>query len=289
MRKIKVGFLLSYDYNRLKKSIPAVYKYSDAIYLAIDKNLRTWSGEVFVIDNNFFLWLKKFDTENKIIIYKDNFFKPELSPIQNDTRERHMLSIKMGIGNWLIQIDADEIFIDFKKFIDTLRKYDHYLKKPKTNPIQVSGFLINIYKYLDDGILYVKKPTKVLLATNFPNYKLARKTKERIIYTDNLLIHESLSRDEEELKFKLNNWGHTNELNKSFFCKWKSANKYNYHKIKNTFYLDPKVWKDLEYFNQKDLNEFKKTIHKTSNLRISKVYLIRKNFGQWFKHLKIFK
>lgn len=118
---------------------------------------------------------------------------------------------------------------------------------------------------------------------------MARKTKERIIYTDNLLIHESLSRDEEELKFKLNNWGHTNELNKSFFCKWKSANKYNYHKIKNTFYLDPKVWKDLEYFNQKDLNEFKKTIHKTSNLRISKVYLIRKNFGQWFKHLKIFK
>ena len=75
-------------------------------------------------------------------------------------------------------------------------------------------------------------------------------------------------------------------LIKVFFCKWKSANKYNYHKIKNTFYLDPKVWKDLEYFNQKDLNEFKKTIHKTSNLRISKVYLIRKNLANGLSILK---
>ena len=289
MSKIHVGFLMSYDYIKLKTSIPPIYKEADKIFLALDSHLRTWKGETFEVKKEFFEWIKDYDKENKIIFYRDNFYKPELSTIQNDTRERFLLSQKMGEGNWIIQIDADEIFIDFKKFTQTLKRYDDFLINPSKRPVQIAGYLINIYKYLDNGILYVEQPTKVFLATNYPNYKVARKTKERIIYTDNMLLHECLSRTEEELRFKFQNWGHSHQINNEFFEKWKKANKTNYKSIKNTFYLNPELWKTLGYFETKDLNKIKNFIKNKPNLKLSKWYLFKKNFGQWFKHLKFFK
>ncbi|WP_425075653.1 hypothetical protein [Psychroserpens sp. S379A] len=285
MKKIHVGFLMSYDYEKLKYSIPPVYREADAIFIALDKEQRTWKGNAFDVDNHFFTWLKDFDVDNKITIYKDDFFIPELDAIQNDTRERIMLSEKMGVGNWLVQVDADEIFLDFKNFVNTLRKYDHFLDAPEKKPIQIAGFLINIYKYLDNGILYVNEPTKVMLATNYPNYKRARNSKERIIYTDNVLLHECLSRTEEELKFKLKNWGHSHQLNDEFFPKWKKANETNYKELKDLFYMDPKIWKGLGYLPSRNLDDMKNLVKAQDDLSLSQWFLLKKNFGQWFKFL----
>lgn len=287
MKKIQVGFLLSYDYEKLRHSIPPVYAGADQIFIAIDKDRRTWSGQQFEISPEFFQWLETFDTQKKITVYRDDFYVKEISAIQNDSRERHMLALQMGIGNWIVQVDADEIFIDFGKFVHTLRKHDRFLDRPQENPVQIAGYLINIYKYLEDGLLYVDQPTKVMLATNYPNYKVARKTKERIIYTDNILLHESLSRTEEELRFKFTNWGHNDEINASFFDKWKSATKENYTQLRDLFYLNPSVWKKLGYLPTKDIHALKDVIAQDDNLKVSGWHLFSKNFGQWFKTLKI--
>ncbi len=289
MKKIIVGFLMSYDYDKLKQSIPAVYTESDKIYLAIDHKCRTWKGTNFIVSPEFYKWLEGIDVDNKIEIYRDDFYKPELNTIQNDTRERHLLSLKMGEGNWFIQVDADEIFIDFKQFVDTLKSKNYFLENPKDNPVQIAGFLINIYKYLDDGLLFVDAPTKVMLATNYPNYKRARNTKERIIYTNNVLLHECLSRTEADLQFKLKNWGHSHEINEEFFPKWKKATKDNYKTLKNVFYLDPSIWKSLDYFPTQNLAEIKQLVESNPKLHPSKWFLLKKNFGQWFKFLGPFK
>jgi len=289
MKKIVVGFLMSYDYEKLKRSIPPVYNEADTIYLALDHECRTWKGVNFKISPEFYEWLEEMDVDNKIEIYRDDFYKPELNTIQNDTRERHLLSLKMGEGNWLIQVDADEIFIDFKQFVETLKSNNHFLEKPKENPVQIAGFLINIYKYLDDGLLFVDAPTKVMLATNYPNYKYARNTKQRVIYTNNVLLHECLSRTEEDLKFKLENWGHSHEINEAFFPKWKKADKDNYKTLKNVFYLDPDIWKSLDYFPTQNLAEIKSLVENNPKLHPSKWFLLKKNFGQWFKFLGPFK
>ena len=245
MKKIHVGFLLSYDYDKLKLSIPPVYNDADRIFIAVDENLTTWSGNKFEIDPHFFDWLEKFDVDKKIEIYRDNFYVPELTGIQMDTRERYMLGIKMMIGNWIIQIDSDEIFVDFEDFVKKLRKYDSYLDNPKKKRVLIAGFHINIYKYLEDSMLYVNNATKFYVATNYPNYKLAKNTKERIIYINSYVLHEGLSRSEEELEYKLNNWSHREDVNTSFLTKWKMANKDNYKDIKDVFYLNPKTWKSL--------------------------------------------
>lgn len=285
MKKIHVGFLLSYDYELLKLSIPPVYKAADRIFLAHDKDFRTWNGKSFKVDPDFFLWLKEFDVDNKIEIYTDDFYLPELSTIENDTRERTMLSEKMGIGNWLIQVDSDEYFIDFEKFVSDLRKFDHYLDNPEKNKIQIAAFWLIIYKYTNDGILYVDKPLKAVFATNYPNYKYARRTNERVIYTNNLILHESVSRSEADLRFKLENWGHNKDVNKDFLNKWIAVDETNYMNYENFYYIEPERWKKLEYFPTKNISEIKKYAKNKKSLSLGKSKLFFRNFGQWFKFL----
>lgn len=285
MKKIHVGFLLSYDYEKLKLSIPPVYKGADRIFIAIDENYLTWSGNKFEVDPSFFEWLKEFDTDNKVEIYRDSFYVPSLTGIQMDTRERHMLSLKMGIGNWLVQVDSDEYFIDFAGFVKQLRRHDAFLDNPEKHPVQISGFHIDIYKYLDEGILYVKNTCKVLLATNYPNYKLARQSRERIIYVDTFTFHESLSRSERDLEYKINNWSHREDINPEFLTKWKKANKDNYKDITDVFYLNPAQWKELGFVPVTNMEDIKRHFAQTSEMKISKSFLLKKNFGQWFKHL----
>jgi len=283
LKNIHVGFLLSYDYEKLKTAIPLVYDYSDRIFIAYDSNNLTWSGNKFAVDDSFFVWLKEIDKDNKIEFYRDNFYIPTLTAIQNDTRERYMLSLKMGIGNWLIQIDSDEYVLNFKGFVKSLRKYDKYLDNPKANPIQIGAFHVDVYKYLEDGILYVKDTCKVLLATNYPNYKLARQTREQVIYVNTYVLHESLARTEEELTVKFNNWGHTHELNSDFLDKWRKATSKNFNEIKNVFYLTGKQWSRLGFVEGKSIDDFQKKIDKLDIVNINKFFILKKNFGQWFK------
>ena len=287
MKKIHVGFLLSYDYNKLKYSIPPVYELADRIFIAVDKDLRTWAGENFEIKDSFFEWLKEFDVDNKIEIYRDDFYDSSLIAIENDNRERHMLSLKMGIGNWLVQIDSDEYILDFAKFVKDLRKYDKYLDNPESNKIQIALYSLNLYKYVDNGILYVKNPTKAVVATNYPNYKVARVTRERIIYTQNVLLHESIAREEAELVFKLNNWGHNIDVkNKEVFLdKWRTTNKSNYQEREDFFYIEPEKWKHLGFCEGQTVEEISKNID-INALTPNKRYILGKNL--FVKSIKIF-
>jgi hypothetical protein len=285
MKKIHVGFLLSYDYELLKIALPPVYKSSDRIFIAIDKDYLTWSGNKFTVDPSFFDWLKAFDVDDKIELYFDTFYVPNLTTTQMDTRERKMLSDKMGIGNWLIQIDSDEYFIDFEGFVTQIKKYDHYLDYPEKNKIQIAAFWVIIYKYTENGILYVDKPMKSIFATNYPNYKAFRRTNERVIYLDSLVLHESVSRTEEELRYKLKNWSHNTHVNNSFLDKWLKVNESNYKEYSDFYYIEPKRWKTLDYFPTKNISEINQLAQKSKNLKITKTYLFFKNFGQWFKFL----
>lgn len=283
--KIHIGYLVSYDYELLKTSIPTIYTEADAIFLAIDKNRQTWKGEPIFIDESFFEWIKVFDTEKKITIYEDTFYVENLTTMECEIRERKMLSQKMGIGNWLIQIDSDEYFVDFKKFVANLRKYDSYLINPEEKPIQICAFWVMLYKYTENGILYVNKPLKAIFATNFPNYVNGRRIKGRQIYTDTIVLHESLSRSEEELRFKFENWGHNTDVNEGFLDKWLAVNEDNYKEYEDFYYLQPKKWKELAFFPTKNICEIKDFIQNESKLNTLSSVLYIKNLGHKLKFL----
>lgn len=285
MKEIQVGFLMSYDYKLLKNSIPLVYNESDSIIIALDDNLRTWTGEKFEVDDDFFQWLKSFDTENKISIYRDDFFDPGLTAMENEVKERKMLASKMGIGNWIIQLDSDEYFVDFKKFTEELRLRNKYLNNPGENQIQIAGYYINLYKYTEDGILYVSKSRNQKFATNYPGYVTGRNTNKQVIYIPVIVIHECLSRSEEEIRTKFANWGHSHQVDiDGFLEKWRKVDHSNYDQFENFFYLEPEKWKKLNYVKGKTFTEISANLNYTA-LMPSKKYIMSKNFGQWFKFL----
>ena len=286
MKKIQVGFLVSYDYELLKNAIPQIYKESDTIFLAVDKERKTWNGISFEIRENFFQSIKNFDVDSKIEIYEDNFYCPELTAMQCEVRERRMLAEKMGVGNWLIQLDADEYFLDFKSFVTFLKSKNHLLKNPEKTPVQIAPFLINLYKRVDGGFLYVNKVTKFLAATNYPEYKYGRNTRKQVIYQDSLVLHECLSRTKEELLTKFSNWGHDVNINvDSFINKWELVNENNYKNMSDFFYLEPHKWKALDFVKGGTLAEIFKNFEMSSDFRPSVFFIWKKNFGQWFKFL----
>ena len=285
MNKVQVGFLMSYDYKLLKNSIPLVYDHADTIFIALDKEFRTWTGDSFSVEEEFFRWLENFDKDHKIKIYQDDFFDSELDPMQNEVRERKMLASKMGVGNWLVQVDSDEYFINFEEFVRELRSRNKYLKNPERNKIQIAGFYINLYKYTEDGILYVSEVRNQKFATNYPNYVTGRNTKERVVYIPNIVIHECLSRSEEEIRTKFENWGHSHQVNiDGFLKKWKKVNRSNYRNFQNFFYLEPEKWKKLDFVPGENIESISKKLI-AKNIEPKPSYLAKKNFGQWFKFL----
>lgn len=116
-------------------------------------------------------------------------------------------------------------------FVKDLQKYYTYLDNPERKNIQIAAFIINLYTYSDDGILYVKTPTRGVMAANSPNHKVARNTRKRIVYTQNLLLHKSISRADEELLLKFENWGFNSNIKDRdvLMEKWCTTNKLNYN------------------------------------------------------------
>jgi hypothetical protein len=271
-RPIKVGMLVSYDYELIKYSLPPIYEYADKIVLAVDKDNKTWAGEDIYIPDDFWQWIKSIDTKNKIEIYRDSFYIKNLTALQCDTRERIMLAKYMGYDNgWHIQIDSDEYFIDFKHFVEYLSYLD--LKKTYINTVEIR--LITLFKRTENGFLMVKDDIGrgyLQIATRNPNYIRARTLSYPGItaFYPQQLVHDSWARSEEDLWKKLKNWGHNIDFNiEDYFHFWKTIDNINYKFIRDFHPLCPNYWKSLNYVEGKNINELLQNIKSNESLLIT--------------------
>jgi hypothetical protein len=248
MSKIKVGFCVAYDWELLRYSIPPVYKEADIICLSIDHNRKSWSGEAYEWnEEEFRKMIADLDTSKKIRIYEDDFCIPGLEPIENDTRQRNKMAEFLGIEDgWHLQIDSDEYFINFKSFVHFLKSFN---SKRKVN---IRCPLINLYKFLPEGVLWVKPHSfdqieYATIATKYPHYESARINGYFNILTDFPVLHQSWARSENQLWRKLNSWGHSThfDVNK-YYQQWQNADCKNYKSYKNIHYLRKEAWPGLE-------------------------------------------
>lgn len=253
---IKVGFLISYDFEYVFLSIQQVYDYVDQIFLAIDSNRRTWVGNQFDLPASFFAQLGKIDVDKKIICYEDDFFVPSNSPMENETRERRMLAERMGSG-WCVQLDADEYIYDFASVAQFLRKNQYLTKRPERTPVSFQGTLITLFKMVDDGILYIDNGERFEFITNAPSYTSARHNKKVPSYFSNIqVIHQSWARPEQEIRQKIGNWGHRFDFDTDkFFAFWKQLDSTNYREVKNFHPLVPHFWNELKFLPVKSATE----------------------------------
>jgi len=256
---IKVGYLLSYDYSYIFTSLSHIYKHADTIVISYDANNKTWAGNNINIPESVFSDIKKLDTDNKIILYKDSFYIEGMQPMDLETRQRNLMAEKMGSGGWHIQIDGDEYAYDFGVLTQFLRKNKYLLNNPAKNSFNFQVNFVTLFKQNDEGYFVITPfEEKCMLITNYPQYEYARNTnKGRVLPLDYYLIHQSWARHEDEISEKINNWGHKNDFNTlEFLNLWKQINSENYKNFFDFHPLYKGLWKELSFFPAKDINSF---------------------------------
>lgn len=255
--KIKVGYVLSYDYNMFLTSVDQLYQFVDKIFVAIDKDRKSWSGNDFEIPDSFFKEVKLYDVKNKIEFYFDSFYVPELKPMQCETRERNLLLKKMGKG-WLMQVDVDEYIYDFEKIVMFLRKHWYLNVFPKLTPVVFKGVFVTLFKELSDGYLFIENNERFLLITNCTRFDVARnKFNASSHLTGIKVIHQSWARTEEQILLKINNWGHSDDFNtQEYFKFWKNLDSVNFSSYKNIHPLTPQLWDKLYFLPCTSINDF---------------------------------
>lgn len=243
MSIIKAGYLISYDYEFVKTSLPRIYPFVSEIIFAVDAEGKTWSGQDLEIPESFWKWIEEFDTERKITIYKDRFYLPELTAIACDTRERNLLGKRMGKADWYVQIDSDEYFVDFGAFVEKLKSLQVNV------PTSVLCRAITVFKKVDSGYLLADDSVHLTFATNNPVYHVARHndSENQQVYWDDLVLHQSWARSPEEIYKKLTNWGHKDDFNTdSFYKLWNAIDEFNFYCLRNFHPLVPEMWPKLE-------------------------------------------
>lgn len=258
--EIKVGYIVAYDYELLKNSLPTVYKGADKIVVAIDKDRKTFAGGTYTIDPGFFTWLKEVDPQKKITVYEDNFYVPGLTANEADTRERNMLAKKMGEGGWHFQIDVDEYFVNFEGLIEDLKTVESKLHGRK---ITLQIYCSVLFKTVSEGFFIVDGSSEQFsVATNNPVYTFHRNNGENERYLLNhLILHQSWGRTEDELRRKLENWSHHADFNTdAYFRFWQSVSLDNYKYISDFHPLFPAYWKHLRFVPKQSVADLLQTM-----------------------------
>lgn len=290
--KIKVGFCVAYDWSMLAYALPLVYDTADAICLSLDKDRRSWANNPFPFhDEGFYDLLKKVDVANKITLIEEDFHVVDLSPMQNEVRQRNIMAERMGKGGWHIQLDCDEYFIDFPRFVK-------HLKSISTNrAVNVCCIWVTLFKKIENGYLFIM-PTEnrniefIQVATNTPVYEYGRRNGHFNIYTNFKIAHQSWARTEEEVLQKLNNWGHKDDFSVGDYYKfWQSLSAHNYKTIKDFHPTQPECWPALEYIKAEDLEQFIRDFDSYQFQSLSEWNLLWKNsrvmnkLRSWMKRL----
>ncbi|MBU0941564.1 MAG: hypothetical protein KKD36_09045 [Bacteroidetes bacterium] len=257
MSKINVSYLVSYDYEYLFTSLKCIYNSVDQIVISIDKERKTWSGNTYSIDESFFKNINQFDDRKIIEIYEDNFFVPDLSPMECETRQRNLTLKKLKRG-WKIQLDVDEYMYDFDYVKQFLKKYWYLTLFPKMTPIGFIGRLVTLFKIENNKYFFIDNNEYFPFITN-QNFNTKTRNNNGVFkYISGIVvIHQSWGREEQEIYTKINNWGHRDDFDTlQYFDLWKKLNESNFSSYKNFHPLSPEAWDKLEYMEAKSIDDF---------------------------------
>ncbi len=165
--------LLSYDYRYAFNAIRSYYEIADEILLGLDAERLSWSRRPFEIDMEVVrAKVAEIDVGKKVRFVEGNFHGSE-HPMANDTGERNVLSHECAAGNWVVQIDADEILLNAGEF----RKW-----MMEVNPAgNVMARWITIFKAFEKQALVINPATEFTpVATRLHGgYTYTRCTAER--------------------------------------------------------------------------------------------------------------
>lgn len=231
---------IAYDYAYSYRSLEAMYDVADEVILGLDAQRLSWSGKPFAFDLEAFnARIARIDRRGIVRLVEDDFHS-DPHPMQNDVRERRILSTHCRQGNWIVQIDSDEIAMNARDFRTWLAKAD-----PDAD---VQAKWITVFKTFGDKCLVANEPDSMTsVATRIPGiYQYARVTGQKRQAGNLVLLHYSWGRTRDELEQKLTNWSHARDFDVGrFLALWDSVTLDNYSQFRDFHPLHPPLWRNL--------------------------------------------
>jgi hypothetical protein len=283
--EIKIGFCVAYDWEFLKISLPLVYSLADKICLSLDKDRTSWTLQKFAFDDAaFYSFVKEADARNIIDIYEGDFHQTNLTPMQNEVRQRKLIATRLGEGGWHLQLDTDEYFVDFEDFVAFLKKYKSNMQVNITCP------WYTMYKQVKNGCLFISENEQELefipIATRYPHYEFGRRNGYFNIKTPFVILHQSWARSEQEILQKISNWGHKEDFDvMQYYQRWQTLNETNFGAYQNFHPIHPEIWKQLEFREGQDLPTIIANLKNAPPFNIDKRKL-RKENSVWRSRIK---
>lgn len=116
------AYILLADPSFLVESVSAYYPYVDRIVVSYDDAATSWTGTPLPIPLCLDL-LRGLDTEGKLVAAPGHFARLDEDPLANDTHQRqHALDAASEFGDWVVQLDTDEVMLRPATFFDCLRR-----------------------------------------------------------------------------------------------------------------------------------------------------------------------
>ena len=238
---------VAYDYRYAWRAIRSYYGIADEIILGLDRDRIAWSGRPFEIDEgDFRRWLAAADPLGKIRLVEGDFHA-QATAHRNDTFARKALSLHCKKGNWIVQIDSDEILLNPEEFRDWLlaRRW----------PWLVQGRWRVVFKLFGEDYLVVDKDgafTSVATRRR-GSYTGSRNTRGFKRRSPLNLLHFAWGRSEAELRQKLACWTHFADFDTSRMLElWKSVDLHNYRGFRDIHPLDGPDWPALRLVRKGD-------------------------------------
>jgi len=252
---------VAYDWYLLEHALPLIYNAADMICLSVDKDRISWSGHPYAFDTTAFQQLvARLDPDKKIRVIEEDYHLPDLTPMQNEVRQRNRIAQHFGPGGWFVQLDCDEYFLDFDGFVEYLRS----LTSRRTKRANVACAWIILYKQTPEGFLYVdpvdKTKTEFMqIATREPGYEYGRRNGNFNIITNFAILHQSWARSREEIRDKIYNWGHSTDFDKEkYFAAWEGFDAANFATAKDIHPLQSGLWPRLNFVKGKTIADLLK-------------------------------
>jgi hypothetical protein len=113
----------------------------------------------------------------------------------------------------------------------------------------VSGRWISVFKTFGDEVLVIDPPGELVsIATMLRGqYAEGRRTGQQTVLSPLRLLHFSWGRTPQELRQKLENWGHARDFDiPGFFAFWDSVTLQNFDQARNFHPLDGPLWQSLK-------------------------------------------
>jgi hypothetical protein len=251
--KVKAITLLAYDTAFMIESIKTYVDIVDEIYVGLDENRQTWAGGTYELEPGIVDRLKALSP--KIRILEDQFYIPGLSTMENDTRERNFLSSHIEDFDYILSVDSDEFLLNPEDLRD-------FLAAEKREEVCILGSWVTVYKELESGYLVIANSEGPdlgdvpILTDRTDRFVNARWTKQNYVMSPAVLLHFSWARSEEELRKKLDNWSHKEDLGTERHLElWLNANERNYKNYKNFHPVTPEAWPQLMFIQKSKLRE----------------------------------